>query len=138
MATNTYIRTSVAAALVLAAAVLSIPPSHSSPAPDGRDERVPLSHRPGVEIAFPRESYAAGATAKLRVYTAAANVALDVVHAGLESSPIGPNDFMDGKPVTTARELGSVTPGQIISVQVGDWPSGFYFARLRGPGGLEG
>jgi hypothetical protein len=151
MATNTHIRTSTATALLLAATVVGTPmraPSHPSPVPhaavpaadgaDGRDTQLPLSHRPGVEIAFPRESYAAGQTARLRVYTAAADVALDIVHAGLESSPIGPNDFMDGEPVTQPRRLAAVRPGEVVSVPIGDWPSGFYFARLRGPGGREG
>jgi hypothetical protein len=45
---------------------------------------------------------------------------------------------MLGTPVTPTRPLGSVTQGNVVRVRIGDWPSGLYFAELRGVGGKVG
>jgi hypothetical protein len=45
---------------------------------------------------------------------------------------------MLGTPVTPIRRLGAVKPGRVTYVPIGAWPSGLYFAKLRGRGGKVG
>jgi hypothetical protein len=45
---------------------------------------------------------------------------------------------MVGVPVTEARMLGNLRRGARVSVRVGAWPSGLYFAKLRSSNGLIG
>jgi hypothetical protein len=122
-----------------AAAAAAAPAADADDDADGRDEMIPSTHRPGVELAFARESYAPGEVARLHVFGSARNVFLDVVHAGLEHAAIVANDVLDGVPVTAPRRLASVHRGQTIPVRLGaNWPSGLYFARLTGPHELAG
>ena len=97
---------------------------------DGRDERQLPTNRPTVEAAFPRESYAPGDVARLVIWTGGRKVSLQVFRAGTEEKRMRARDVMLGTPVTTSREVGDVYKGRRISVPVGDWPSGLYFAKL--------
>jgi hypothetical protein len=101
--------------------------------------RIRPSTRPAIEAAFPRESYRPGAAARLRVYSRARGVTLQVFRAGTEPGRIAARDELRGSPVGPPRRLGTVRPGQVIWVRMQRrWESGFYFARLTGAGGKVG
>jgi hypothetical protein len=104
----------------------------------GLDTAVQPSNRPAVEAAFRLESYRPGETAHLRFFSSAENVSLEIVHAGTESFRLVRNDVMAGHAVSASRQIGSVQPGRELSMVLGDWPSGLYFARLTGAGGRLG
>src|SRR4051795_11158394 len=59
---------------------------------DGRDLREPATHRPTVEAAFPKESYAPGDVARLAIYTSGVNVVAQIFRAGTETSRIEAHD----------------------------------------------
>ena len=68
----------------------------------------------------------------------AQNVSFAIVHGGTESNRIIRNDVMEGHAVRASRPIGSVAPGRELSIKLGNWPSGLYFARLTAPGGRIG
>ena len=101
--------------------------------------RVRPSARPAIEAAFTRESYRPGAAARLRFYSRARGVTLQVFRAGTETGRIAPSDEMRGEPVGPVRQLGAVRSGRVVWIRVQRlWESGFYFARLTGAGGKVG
>src|SRR3954451_9656371 len=104
----------------------------------GLDTREPASHRPTVEAAFGLESYRPGETARLRFFSEARDVELQIVHAGTETHRAPGQDVMLGTRVTRSRRIGNVRRGGQMSIAVGRWPSGFYFARLTARGGKIG
>jgi hypothetical protein len=104
----------------------------------GRDERQPPSSRPTVEAAFPEESYAASTTARLVIWTGGRNVSLQLFRAGTEEVALQVRDVMLGSAVTPLAHVGNLYPGRRIAVQLGDWPSGLYFAKLVARGGKIG
>jgi len=59
---------------------------------------------------------------------------MQVFHAGPEHTRTYGYNEMRGVPVTGIRTVG----GRRISVRIGNWPSGLYFARLRSSTGLVG
>jgi hypothetical protein len=105
---------------------------------DGRDERLKPTNRPTVEAAFPRESYAPGQTARLVIWTTGSRTSLQVFRAGTEQANVRAQDVMLGSPVTPVRYLGKVSQGRRVSVPIGEWPSGLYFAKLVARGGKVG
>jgi hypothetical protein len=105
---------------------------------DGRDERQAPTNRPTVEAAFPEESYAAGSTASLVIWTSGKRVSLQIFRAGTEHIGLKARDVMLGSAVTPVHRLGNLAPGRRISIRIGDWPSGLYFARLVARGGKVG
>jgi hypothetical protein len=104
----------------------------------GLDTREPASHRPTVEVAFRLESYRPGDRARLRFFSSARGVSIQIVHAGTETHRAPGQDMMLGTPVTRSRRIGEVRRGGQLSVGIGNWPSGFYFARLTARGGKVG
>jgi hypothetical protein len=103
---------------------------------DGLEGRAPTPEelRPSVEAAFPRESYAPGTTASLVTFNSARGVKLQVFHSGPEGIHTVGYSEMQGIPVTQPALVGATRKGTIVSVRVGDWPSGLYFARLTAVG----
>jgi hypothetical protein len=87
-----------------------------------------------LEAAFSRESYSPGSAARLRVWTAAGRTTIQVFRSGTETAATRADDVMLGTSVTPPRTLAHVDPGQSLSVRIGRWPSGLYFARLRASG----
>ncbi len=81
------------------------------------------------ECAFERRSYAPGETAVLVVWSGTATT-LRIDHVGYGVT--GGRDPLAGEPVAPAVPVGR---GRRIELPIGDWPSGLYVARLRGPGG---
>jgi hypothetical protein len=104
----------------------------------GLDTRERASLRPTVEAAFRLESYRPGETARLRFFSEARGVSLQIVHAGTEARGAPRQDMMLGDPVTATRRIGNVRRGGQMSIAVGNWPTGLYFARLTAPGGKLG
>jgi hypothetical protein len=96
--------------------------------------KVHLQEPDALEAAFPREAYRPGSTAILRTWTAARGVSLQIHHVGPERMrTLGSND-MQGVPMTPVRRLGAVRNGSRISIDVGNWRSGLYFAKLTAAG----
>ena len=93
---------------------------------------------PSVEAAFDHESYAFGATARLVMFNAARGVTVQVFQSGPERQPTVGNDEFQGVSVRSALWVGRTRPGQAVSIQIGDWPSGLYFARLHAADGRSG
>ena len=89
-----------------------------------------LTTRPpndAVQAAFTKRSYAAGAAATLKLRGTAKILAVQVFRAG--SGGDGP---MQGAAMTASRQI--VRPGASVSMTIGDWPSGLYYARVETPG----
>jgi hypothetical protein len=108
------------------------------PGTGGSDSRLPPSQRPSVDAAFPRESYGPGAWASLTLFDSARALSIQIFRAGPEPHLARANDVMAGIPVSTRRYVGRVTAGRVIRQQLGNWPSGLYFARLTGAGNRVG
>jgi hypothetical protein len=104
----------------------------------GLDAAERASNRPMVEAAFRLEGYRPGETARLRFFSSARDVSLEIVHAGTEAVRIAAKDVMAGRTVRANRPIGSVRPGRELSIELGNWPSGLYFARLTAAGGRVG
>jgi hypothetical protein len=152
MATDTRIRSSIAALLVLlagAAAPHAAP--HAAPAPAHAQEldadeiqlmgnagRVPDSKKPKLTAYFERESYRPGEQARLVVSDDATRVDVQIVRAGGEDEETIPNDVMLGTPVTKTVASGAVHGRRVFSVRMGGWPSGMYFAQLTAAGSRVG
>ena len=87
-----------------------------------------------IEAAFPLESYRPGTTAVLRVWTASRGTTVRVFQVGPERQLTIGNKTMEGVPVNAPRRFAVLRSGATIAIEIGDWPSGLYFARLTSPG----
>jgi N,N-dimethylformamidase beta subunit-like, C-terminal len=130
------------AALTAALLALSIPAASASPLEEDEEHegRAPtvIELTPAVEAAFPRESYAPGSSAELIVYNRAKGLRLEIFRSGPERIRTKGNVTMNGVPVTTPAAVGTSTGRKIIRVEIGDWPTGVFFARLRAADGRVG
>jgi hypothetical protein len=132
----------LAAIAALAAAIATVPTSSTnrmtiSPGLDadelelmGYAGHVPDSKRPKLTAMFPRESYGPGRTAQLVITDRARNVSQQFFRAGGEAKPTKANDILLGVPVTKPQPIGNVNGRRVVSVSIGQWPSGVYFAQL--------
>ena len=121
-----------------AALLVGAPASpHREPVPEGRAP-TPTELLPAVEAAFPRESYAQGSTAKLVISNKARGLKLQVFHAGPERIVTRSDSTMNGVPVTPKVAIGSSRGRKLVTIRIGDWSSGLYFARLSAADGLVG
>jgi hypothetical protein len=129
------------AALVAALALLAsgstpealTPASHEDEELEGRAPTA-IELVPSVEAAFRRASYAPGETAMLVVRPEPNPVRLRLFRVGPERVATRGNNEMQGVPVTPERQVDDGT----VSIPVGDWPSGLYFARLDARDGRVG
>jgi hypothetical protein len=96
----------------------------------GNAGRAPDSRKPKLTAYMLRESYPRGGRAQLVVTDHAKNVSLRIFRAGGESIATVPNDVMLGTPVGKSRPLGDRDGRRTITVHLGNWPSGVYFAQL--------
>jgi hypothetical protein len=80
-----------------------------------------------VQAAFTKRSYAPGARATLTFRGKAERLSVQVFRAG--SGGDGP---MQGSSVSRSQRV--LHPGTSISISIGDWSSGFYYARVTTPG----
>jgi hypothetical protein len=95
----------------------------------------------GVEAGFLRRSYAPGEAMELRVLADAPALSLQFLRCGAETEGTNRSDELKGAPMGdpvpldwSGKRSGSVT----ITVQTGDWPTGFYAARLTTDDGRVG
>ena len=88
-----------------------------------------------LEAAFARESYPPQSTAVLRLYSGTRLVTLQIFRAGTERGRTHARDLMRGVAIDRRRWVGTRPAGSRFLVQIGNWPSGLYFARLTTPDG---
>jgi hypothetical protein len=117
--------------------------STRSPGPSADEElegRVPTAKElvPSVEAAFPRESYAPHTRAALVIFNSARGITVQLFHAGPEQVGTYGYNELQGVPVTRPMRIGASRGHRIVRIQIGDWPSGLYFARLAAADGREG
>jgi hypothetical protein len=112
----------------------------ASNAETGRRPTTPVIRVLGVDAGFTRESYVPGENAELRVETDATALSLQVFRAGPEDVPTYNDTLMNGVPVTDPVDVGWSSPNRpgTISVPIGAWPSGVYFAKLTAADGRIG
>lgn len=130
----------VLAAVPVAALLLSVSSARSAGDPEQLEGRAPTVEelQPSVEAAFAEQSYAPGEAASLRFFNAAHGVTLQVFQSGPDSVRTRSHDEMFGVAVTKRMWIGAVRAGRALSVDVGSWPSGLYFARLAASDGRVG
>ncbi len=133
MATRSGIGLALVAALLLAGS--TSPPRER--APEGRAP-TPTELLPAVEAAFTRESYSPGSTAELIVSNRARGLRLQVFHSGPERLVTRSDSTMNGVPVTPKVSIGMSRGRRVVTVRIGDWSSGLYFARLSAADGRVG
>jgi hypothetical protein len=128
----------------LAAAILAFTaPVPTAPTPlkdeelEGRAPTV-IELTPGVEAAFPRESYAPRSDAELIVHDRAHGLTLQIFRVGPEGQRTTDNVTMHGLRVTAKTGVGRSRSRKSIRVRIGNWPSGVYFAKLTARDGREG
>ena len=112
----------------------------ASNAESGRKPTTPVIRVLGVDAGFTRESYVPGETATLRVETDAYALSLQMFRAGPEDVPTYNDTLMNGVPMTEPVNVGwsSLDRAGTISVPIGAWPSGVYFAKLTADDGRIG
>jgi hypothetical protein len=106
----------------------------------GRHSTTPVIRVLGLDAGFTRESYVPGEQAGLRVETDVSTFSLQVFRAGPEDVPTYNDTLMNGVPVTGPVSVvwSSLDRPATISVPVGAWPSGVYFAKLTADDGRIG
>ena len=113
----------------------------ASNAESGRRPSAPVIRVLGVDAGFTRESYVPGEKARLVVETDARSLQLQIFRAGLEEVPTYNDTIMNGvalaDPVTVPWQGRQDRPGA-LSVDVGQWGSGLYFAKLTADDGRIG
>jgi hypothetical protein len=131
-------------ALATAAAFLLLAVPSGSPRGLPGDEELegraptPEEVRPSVEAAFQRESYPPGVTASLVIFNRTRGLTLQIFHAGPEHLRTWGYSEMQGVPVTHRKRIGASTGHRLVRLEIGDWPSGLYFARLTAADGRVG
>jgi len=113
-------------------------------APDarvGRYPRAPVVRVLGIDAAFTRQSYDPNRLSTLRIATDEPELTMQVFHAGPEHSVTYADNLLDGIPVTQPLAIQWARyrdAPHSITVAIGDWPSGLYYARLTAADGTIG
>ncbi len=103
--------------------------------------RAPVVRILGLEAVFRKRSYAPGKLARLRVDADVDQLAVQIFRSGGEGANTDRPDEMKGVAMARPRRIpwshlrhrtGTIT------IRLGDWPSGLYFARLIAPDGRRG
>ena len=119
---------------MLAETLLSAATFFASGAGDGVAPVTAIVDPPRTIVAsFEQRSYRPGDVARLRV-TSGRRLTVRAFRCGPPAARSFLDDRMSGVAVTGARAVNS---GR-VSIRVGDWPSGLYFAQLTAPGGRLG
>ena len=130
-------RLSIAPAVLLALIVVGCNSQTTEHVLNGRAP-ADAGKTPSVQAAFDRESYAPGNRAVLRIFNRARSVRLQILQSGPEFVRTTDEMTMNGIGVTRPVTVGGVRRGRKVSVRIGPWPSGLYFARLTAPDGRIG
>lgn len=113
------------------------PPVPANPTPAGRDP-THAELRPSVEAAFPLESYAPRSTATLVISDRARGLRLRIFRSGPERIVTRTSTTMNGVAVSPTSSIGASDGRRVVQVEIGEWPSGLYFARLVAADGRVG
>jgi hypothetical protein len=126
--------------LAVTAALLVSATAASAASDDGPDGHVRTDTRlvPAVEAAFTRESYRPGRRARLVVRDRSRTLTVQVFEAGPELDETDSDTVMNGIAVTPVKTIHRRPGRQPLTVPVGTWRSGLYFARLEAPDGRVG
>ena len=95
----------------------------------------------GVDAAFAKRSYMAGEQAELLVEADTARLSVRVFHSGSEAVTTRRSDEMHGTPVSKPRTIAwrrHRLRRHRVSVRVGHWPSGLYYALVKTADGRRG
>ena len=127
--------------LLLAATVIglgSVPIEDGSTEPDGSEyASTPRDEPRTIRAAFGDRSYAPGDRAVLTVRSVLAAATLTILHAGPEGTRTKRSDVLTGVAVRPPQVV-ALGGARRLQIPIGDWRSGFYFARLEAPGGYLG
>ena len=102
----------------------------------GTVARVKPTERPTVQAAFQRQSYKPGQVARLVLFGKAPRSSVRIFRAGTERSRISARDLMLGTAVSAPMRVAA--GARSVSVRIGAWPSGLYFARVDAAGDRVG
>jgi hypothetical protein len=92
----------------------------------------PSPRQQGLGAFFDERSYAPGRSARLELRFHAAEVRVRIFEAGPEAHRSLRRDTMTG--VARSAPIVIRSPGRAVLLQLGDWPSGLYFARVSAAG----
>ncbi len=123
--------------LLLALVAVGCGSETSKPALDGRAP-ADAGQTPSVQAAFIRESYAPGNRAVLRFFNSARTLRLQILQSGPELERTTDYLTMNGVGITRPRTVGGIRRGRRVTIRIGPWPSGLYFARLEAADGRIG
>jgi len=101
---------------------------------------APVVRVQGVDAGFPKPSYVAGDHATMSVATTARRLTVQIFRAGAGTGGGSGPERMNGRAVTPAAVVRWPYPDHPgrLSLQIGGWPSGVYFARLQARDGHVG
>src|SRR4051794_5898969 len=105
---------------------------------EGRAPRPKWENAPAVAATFLRDTYHPGATATFVLWHREGRLSIRIFRSGPENVETVGNITMHGVPVTPTERIAPHAAHTPIRLGVGDWPSGFYFARLTARDGRVG
>jgi hypothetical protein len=105
---------------------------------EGRDPEPAGRVVPAIEAAFELESYRPGQRAQLTIANASAGLSVQLFRAGPEHAATRSDLVMKGVPVSGPHLIDGRSGERSLSVRIGRWPSGLYFARLVARDGRAG
>jgi len=92
------------------------------------ERRAKATRSSKLEAAFARDSYAPGERASLRLWGPPPRVNVQIFRTGPETERTRGNDEMRGIAVSPEENVADATR---LTIRMGDWASGVYFARVR-------
>ena len=130
------------AAALSAGAIGAFATGSSRPAEDsvlaGADPEPAGRVVPAIEAAFELESYRPGERATLVIENSTKHLTMQVFRSGPERLATQTDLEMNGVQVTSRKQIGGRLGRRELSLTVGRWASGVYFARLEAPDGRLG
>ena len=128
----------VVSAVAIVAALPQDRVSGSKTPPGWAVSTVMASQSRGIEAVFGRDSYRPGMRGRLRIRNHLRRVTVQIFHAG-PGERTRRNDELKGLPVTKpVLHAWPRRAARIVAVQIGNWESGVYFARLTAEDGRIG
>jgi hypothetical protein len=95
----------------------------------------------GIDATFTKRGYRPGEVATLRIAAFAETLSVEILRVGPEEKPIYANDAVAGvtvgEPLSVDWRANRDAPAT-VSLPLGDWPSGVYFAKLTAEDGRTG
>ena len=98
---------------------------------EARQPRPAFEFTPGVQATFLRDGYRPGSLGGLVLWRPAGHFTLRFFRVSKVGTPKWRYTNMQGIPVSKVRSFRSMPAHTRFPLEIGDWPSGVYFARLR-------